>query len=59
MSDTPTELNWAEDASEKISKAPPLIRTMIRKMVEKAAREEGVTDITLDYVTKLQSKFMR
>ena len=57
MSDT--ELNWAEDASAKINGAPPLIRTMIRKMVEKAAREEGVTDITLDYVTKLQSKFMR
>lgn len=57
MSDT--ELNWAEDASAKINGAPPLIRTMIRKMVEKAAREEGITDITLQYVTDLQSKFMR
>lgn len=52
------EVQWEADALEKMNKAPFFIRSFAKKKVETAARERGVTSITLEFMEKVRQKEM-
>lgn len=53
-----SELVWTEEAEEKVKRAPIFVRGMVKKRVEKEAVKEEITEITADFVAKVQEKFM-
>ncbi len=53
------DIKWTPEAEEKINSAPVFIRAIARKKVESLAKENGVEEITLEFVQKAQEKFMR
>ena len=53
---TNIQIDWDQDASKHLEKAPFFIRKFARKKVEKAAKEQGLTRITVEFVEKIRNK---
>ena len=53
-----TELEWDPDAVRRLNKAPFFVRKIARGKVEKAAREQGLTRITLEFVESIKKREM-
>ena len=52
------KISWEKDALEKINKAPFFIRGFAKSKVEKTAAEQGVINITLEFVEQVRNKEM-
>lgn len=48
---------WTEEAEQKVARAPPLVRPMIRRLVERHARERGYSRINEQVVAEAQKRF--
>lgn len=53
-----SELEWDEAALARINRAPFFIRPLARRKVESAAREKGLTRITLEFLEGIKQKEM-
>ncbi|MBI5097490.1 MAG: hypothetical protein HZB32_07685 [Nitrospirae bacterium] len=51
-------VEWAEDAWERLQKAPDFIRSGIKKAAERRARREGITLITSELLTQFRNMAM-
>ena len=38
-----SEITWSKEAEERVGRAPAFLRSMVRNLTEKKAREAGVT----------------
>lgn len=47
---------WDDEARKKIEKAPFFVRKLARDKVEKAAKANGVTEITAEFVDQVRQK---
>jgi len=47
---------WASEAEELLNGAPAFVQPMVRKMVEKAAKNDGVVTITAEYMNEIREK---
>ncbi len=56
MSDA--EIQWDVEAEKRLRKAPFFVRRIARAKVEKAAREEGISRITLEFMEQIKRKEM-
>ncbi len=54
MSDA--EVTWHWIAEEALSQAPKFVRGTIKKKVEAAAREAGISEITIDFMAEVKEK---
>ncbi|MBP1927921.1 ABC-type multidrug transport system ATPase subunit [Methanolinea mesophila] len=52
-----TDEFWTRDAEEKVSRAPAFVRPMVRKLVEKYARDKGYSRITVSVVDEARTRF--
>ena len=52
------KLEWDKEAEQRLKKAPFFVRKMARGKIEKAAREQGLTQITLEFVEQVKRKEM-
>lgn len=52
------KLVWDDAALDKLAKAPFFIRKFARSKVEKAAIEQGITQITLEFMEQVRLKVM-
>ena len=52
------ELQWDDDAVKRLNKAPFFVRKIARGRVEKAARDQGVSLITLAFVEQIKQREM-
>ena len=50
------ELIWTNEASERLSKVPFFLRTMVKKGVERYAREKRLKEITPDIMAELRKR---
>lgn len=50
------ELEWDIFAEESLKMAPIFVRSKIKKRVEEAALERGITVITCEFMNELQQK---
>lgn len=50
------QLIWTSEAGELLKGAPSFVQPMIRKLVEKTAQKDGVSEITVEYVNKIREK---
>ena len=48
---------WTPEAEEKVGRAPRFLRKMIRSLVERYAREHGLSRITPDVVDEVKERF--
>ncbi len=55
VSDPSNEVQWTPDAKQRLKKIPLFIRGMIRKRLEAAAKEQGVT-ISADFMAEHRQK---
>jgi len=53
-----SDIHWEADALAKINKAPFFIRSFAKKKVETAARDRGLSTITLEFMEKVRQKEM-
>lgn len=51
------ELNWDDEAKEKINKIPSFVRGMVIKEVENEAKKAGATLVTQDILSKVKNKW--
>jgi len=49
-------LIWSEEAGQRLSRLPFFLQKMIKGRVERRAREEGRSLITLEYMEDLRKK---
>ena len=47
---------WSKEAEERLSRLPFFIQKMIKGRVERRAREEGLSVITLEFMEALRKK---
>jgi len=52
------ELEWDDAAIRRLKKAPFFIRKLARGKIEKAAREQGVDRITVEFVDSIKNREM-
>jgi Proto-chlorophyllide reductase 57 kD subunit len=57
MSET-QEITWTPEADESVERAPVFLRSMVRKLAEKKARELGLTTITAEHLTEWKNQTM-
>ena len=50
------EIPWTNEASERLSKAPFFLRAMVKKGVERYAREKRLKEITPDIMAELRKR---
>ena len=55
----PTEFLWTTDAEETMTHVPAFVRPMVRKLVERYARDKGYVRITAPVVTEAKERFER
>ena len=48
---------WTREAEEKVGRAPPFLQKMIRSLVERYARDHGLSRITPDVVDEVKGRF--
>ena len=53
-----TEVTWTPEALERLQRAPVFLREMVRKLAERRARQEGITTITPEVMTRYKSEMM-
>ena len=51
------ELDWNDDAKEKINKIPEVVRGMVIKEVENEAKRAGVTTVSQEILSKVREKW--
>lgn len=51
-------ITWTKEAEDKVNTAPIFIRAFAKKKVEKAAAEQGVEEITVEFMQSIQKKMM-
>ena len=52
------ELEWDADATRRLKKAPFFVRKIARGKIEKAAREQGLKRVTLEFVEQVKKREM-
>lgn len=52
------QIEWDDDAKQRLAKAPFFIRPLAKSKVEKAARERGETRITLALFEQIKHREM-
>jgi anaerobilin synthase len=45
-------MNWSSEATAMLAAAPPFVRGLIRRKLEKSARHQGIATITAEFVNK-------
>lgn len=62
MTDSPesaaTEVRWTADALRRLERAPFFLRSMVRRLAEKKARELGYAEITEEILDRFKSQMM-
>ena len=53
-----SDIEWDPEAEKRINKAPFFVRKIARGKVEKAARELGVSRITVELMEKIKKQEM-
>lgn len=53
-----SKIEWDDDAKQRLAKAPFFIRPLAKSKVEKAAREQGHTRITLALFEQIKQQEM-
>lgn len=56
MSDN--DIEWDIEAKKRLKKAPFFVRKLARDKVEKAARKQGVSLVTLEFMEDIKRKEM-
>ncbi|MHB8482056.1 MAG: PCP reductase family protein [Nitrospiria bacterium] len=51
-------MNWSAEALKKIELAPFFLRGMVKKLAEKKAEAEGISEITADHLTRWKNEGM-
>ncbi len=54
-----TEIVWTKEAEERLLKAPGFLRNMIKKGVERYAREKGLAEVTPDIMSEIRKRARR
>lgn len=49
---------WTDEAESTVDKAPFFLRSMVRRLAEKKAREQGIPLITADHLTRWKNEAM-
>ncbi|KXJ56835.1 PCP reductase family protein [Neptuniibacter pectenicola] len=52
------KLEWEQAAKERVDAAPFFVRKLIRHKVEKAARQQGLTTVTVELLDRVKQKQM-
>lgn len=52
------KLEWDQAALDRVQAAPFFVRKLIRKKVEKAARERGLEKVTVELLDQVKQKQM-
>ena len=52
------ELEWDDEAEKRLRKVPFFVRKLARRKIERAAREEGISLITVDLVERVKNREM-
>ncbi len=52
------EISWADEALKRVEDAPDFVRSGIYKLMEKRARERGITYISSDFLTEIRNESM-
>lgn len=52
------EIQWDSEALARLERAPVFIRKMARNKVEKAALDQGVKQITVEFMERLKQQEM-
>ena len=50
------EILWTKEASERLEKVPAFLRTMVKKGVERYAKEKKLKEITPDIMAELRKR---
>ena len=53
-----TEIPWTDEASERLQRAPMFLRSMVKRLAEKKAREMGETQITATLLDQFKRQMM-
>lgn len=51
-------ISWQKEALDRLNKAPFFIRGIAKRKVEKAARQQSVDIITIDFLERVKNKEM-
>ena len=54
----PAEVSWTPEALQRLKRAPMFLRGMVKKLAEKKAREDGIGEITSDFMGRLKGRMM-
>src|SRR5688500_6477083 len=52
------DVRWADEASQRLKRAPLFLRGMVRRIAEKKARELGCVEITAEILDQFKSQMM-
>lgn len=52
------KLEWDQDALDRVQAAPFFVRKLIKKKVEKAAKERGLEKVTVELLDQVKQKQM-
>jgi anaerobilin synthase len=52
-------MNWSSDAAAMLAEAPPLLRGLIRRSLEKSARKQGLDLISSEFVANARARVHR
>ncbi len=53
------ELQWTEEARERIKRVPLFMRKMVIRLIEQSARQNGTKVITTEFIDTIKKNFMR
>jgi hypothetical protein len=53
-----SEISWSKEAEERVNRAPAFLRSMVRNLTEKKAREAGVTHISEGFLSGVRDATM-
>ena len=52
------DVRWTEEASNRLERAPLFLRSMVRRLAEKKARELGYAEITVELLDQFKNQMM-
>ena len=55
---TATEVTWTPEALGRLQRAPLFLRGMVKRLAERRARQEGITTITHEVMTRYKNEMM-
>ncbi|HHZ83615.1 MAG TPA: protochlorophyllide oxidoreductase [Nitrospirales bacterium] len=53
-----TDITWAPEAEERLSRLPDFIRPMAKREIERMAKDKGEPEITATIMDAAKTKFM-